>query len=60
LRQAAERSEAGDQEQIGKTAEKQAEETVEIARDEPARLGARRRLDRARDFGSLASFSFAA
>jgi hypothetical protein len=54
LREAAERREAGDQQQVGKTAEEQAEETVEIARDEPARPGTLDRMYRARDLISLA------
>lgn len=39
-RQAAQGRQTCDQEEVGKAAEKKAEETIEIARDEPARPGA--------------------
>jgi hypothetical protein len=38
-RQAAQRREACDQEQVGKTAEEKAEKTIEVARNKPARPG---------------------
>jgi len=56
LGEAAQGSEAGDQQQVRKTAEEQAEEAVEIARDKPARFGALSGLDRARDEGVLVSW----
>ena len=57
LRQAAQRREACDQQQIWKAAKKESEEAVEITRDEPSRSVALDRLDRARDEGVLASWS---
>jgi hypothetical protein len=49
LRQAAQRCEARDEKQVRKAAEKEAKETVEIARDKPARPGGFDGLDGASD-----------
>jgi hypothetical protein len=57
LGEAAKRSQAGNQKQIRKAAEKKPEETVEIARDKPSRPGALNGFNRARDEGVLASWS---
>jgi hypothetical protein len=55
LRQTAQRSETRDQEQVGKSAEEKAEETIEVARNKPARPGSIERWRRASDGQDLAS-----
>jgi hypothetical protein len=54
-REAAQWREARDQEQIGKAAEEEAEKTIEVARNEPARPGSIDRWRRASDGRDLAS-----
>jgi len=57
LRQAAQRCEARNEKQVRESAEKEAKEAVEIARDEPARPGGFDRLGGASDERALAWLS---